>query len=70
VEVTISPEELEGLDEAAIRALYEERVAQVKAANAREDFSDMVAEDAAARKRKMTARADARAAKKQKDFKF
>jgi len=70
VEVTISPEELEGLDEAAIRALYEERMAQVKAANAREDFSDMVAEDAAARKRKIAARADARATKKQKDFKF
>jgi splicing factor 3B subunit 2 len=70
VEVTLAPEELEGLDEAAIAALYEERVAAARAANAREDFSDMVAAHNAAAKRKAAARADTRAAKKQKDFKF
>jgi len=73
VEVTLSPEELEGLDNDGIRALYEAKMAAAQAAARaeREDFSDMVAGHAAAQKRKAAARADARAAKKQKDsFKF
>lgn len=73
VEVTLSPEELEGLDNEGIRALYESKLAAARAAEApdREDFSDMVAGHAAAQKRKIAAKADARAAKKQKEsFKF
>lgn len=73
VEVTLSPEELEGLDNEGIRALYEAKVAAAQAAAKaeREDFSDMVARHAAAQKRKIQERADTRAAKKQKDsFKF
>lgn len=69
VEVTISPEELEGLDEAAVRQLYEERMQEMKAANRREDFSDMVAAKAAQQKRKLAQKNDTKA-KKQKDFKF
>jgi splicing factor 3B subunit 2 len=73
VEVTLSPEELEGLDNEGIRALYEAKLAAAQAAAEpdREDFSDMVAGHAAAQKRKIAAKADARAAKKQKEsFKF
>jgi splicing factor 3B subunit 2 len=73
VEVTLTPEELEGLDNEGIRALYEAKMAAAQAAARvdKEDFSDMVAGHAAAQKRKMAARADTRAAKKQKDsFKF
>ena len=36
VEVAITPEELEGLDEASIQALYNQRVAEERARNARE----------------------------------
>jgi len=36
VEVAIEPEELEGLDEASIQALYNQRVAEERARNARE----------------------------------
>ena len=36
VEVAITPEELEGLDEASIQALYNQRVAEERAKNARE----------------------------------
>lgn len=73
VEVTLTPEELEGLDNEGIRALYEAKVAAAQAAAKaeREDFSDLVAGHAAAQKRKAAARADSRAAKKQKEtFKF
>lgn len=73
VEVTLSPEELEGLDNEGIRALYEAKMAaaQQAAKAEREDFSDMVARHAAAQKRKIAERAETRAAKKQKDnFKF
>lgn len=71
--MTLTPEELEGLDNEGIRALYEAKMAAAQAAARadREDFSDMVAGHAAAQKRKAAARADSRAAKKQKDtFKF
>lgn len=117
VEVTLLPEELEGLDEAAVKALYEEKAAELRvgydsgsraccsvaeeplafaekdsravttmlrppqnalslntqAASKREDFSDLVAAQAANQKRKIAAKADAKAAKKSKgssDFKF
>jgi hypothetical protein len=46
VEVSIDPEELEGLDDAAVRQLYEARLEAQRAANKREDFSDMVASKA------------------------
>ena len=36
VDVAITPEELEGLDEASIQALYNQRVAEERAKNARE----------------------------------
>lgn len=68
------PEELEGLDDAAVRALYEERAAELRAAQRKEDFSDLVAAQAAAQKRKIQQKADAKAAKKAKggggEFKF
>jgi splicing factor 3B subunit 2 len=117
VEVTLLPEELEGLDEAAVKALYEEKAAEMRvrgcqgvrgggvgkeggarvgaapysisdppyrsptnrlppppqAAAKGEDFSDLVAAQAAVQKRKIQQRADAKAAKKSKgntDFKF
>eukprot|EP00882_Tetradesmus_deserticola_P017079 GHRQ01018275.1.p2 GENE.GHRQ01018275.1~~GHRQ01018275.1.p2 ORF type:complete len:150 (+),score=31.29 GHRQ01018275.1:863-1312(+) len=73
VEVTLSPEELEGLDNEGIRALYDAKMAaaQQAAKAEREDFSDMVARHAASQKRKIAERAETRAAKKQKDsFKF
>ena len=74
VEITISPDELEGLDPAAVRALYEAKLAEAGGGGAvgREDFSDLVAGHAAAQKKKIAQRAEARAAKKSKDkdFKF
>lgn len=70
VEVTLTPEELEGLDEAGIKALYDEKVAEVRSANRHEDLSDMVAKNAAAQKRKLAAKSDDKASKKAKDFKF
>ncbi|EFJ51039.1 hypothetical protein VOLCADRAFT_57823, partial [Volvox carteri f. nagariensis] len=73
VEVTISPEELEGLDEAQVKALYDAKVAELRAANRREDFSDLVAAKAAQQKRKQQAAQDSKAAKKAKGsdtFKF
>ncbi len=36
VEVAIDPAELEGLDDAGVRALYEERLAQQRTASSRE----------------------------------
>ncbi|KXZ47434.1 hypothetical protein GPECTOR_35g872 [Gonium pectorale] len=73
VEVTISPEELEGLDEAGVKALYDAKVAELRSAHRREDFSDMVAAKAAAQKRKQQAQQDGKTAKKSKGgdtFKF
>ncbi|GLI58730.1 hypothetical protein VaNZ11_000484 [Volvox africanus] len=73
VEVTISPEELEGLDEAQVKALYDAKLAELRAANRREDFSDMVAAKAAQQKRKQQAAQDSKTAKKAKGgdtFKF
>lgn len=61
VEVTISPEELETLDDAALQQLYETRARQ---ASGREDLSDMVAQQAQKRKGKPLEKA------KDKKFKF
>lgn len=69
VEVTISPEELEGLDEDALKQLYNERMQEMRSANKREDFSDMVAAKAMQQKRKLAAKQDSKS-KKAKDFKF
>ncbi|KAI7836288.1 hypothetical protein COHA_009837 [Chlorella ohadii] len=66
VDVSIDPTELEGLDDAALRELYEMRVAEQRAAAGREDFSDMVAAKAAAQKRKAAEKAGG----KDKKFKF
>ncbi|KAK9817729.1 hypothetical protein WJX72_001305 [[Myrmecia] bisecta] len=70
VEVAIDPKELEGLDDAAIKALHESRLAEQRATSAREDFSDLVAQKAAQQKRKAAERKEAGKAKKQKEFKF
>jgi len=70
VDVAITPEEIEGLNEAELKALYESKLAEARAANRREDFSDMVAAKAAQQKRKMAQKADEKASKKSKDFKF
>lgn len=71
VEVALTPEEIEGLDEAGIKQLYDAKVAEARAANKREDFSDMVAAKAAQQKRKLQQKADAnKKAKTGKDFKF
>lgn len=60
-------QELEGLDDAALRDLYEARVAEARQQGGREDFSDLVAARAAAQKRKAAEKA---AAKDTKKFKF
>lgn len=70
IEVNLTPEEVEGLDEAQLKALYEEKVAEAKAQSRREDFSDLVAAKAAQQKRKIAQKAEDKAAKKAKDFKF
>ncbi|KAL4431297.1 hypothetical protein ABPG75_006553 [Micractinium tetrahymenae] len=66
VDVSIDPAELEGLDDAALRDLYEMRVAEQRAAAGREDFSDLVAAKAAQQKRK----AAEKSSKEAKKFKF
>lgn len=73
MEIALTPEELEGLDDEGIRGLYEEKLAAARAAKAsgREDFSDMVAGKAAQQKRKLAQQKEAQAAKRAKsDFKF
>ncbi|PNH11686.1 Splicing factor 3B subunit 2 [Tetrabaena socialis] len=57
---------------AGVKALYDARVAELRSANRREDFSDMVASKAASQKRKQQASQDAKTAKKSKgdNFKF
>eukprot|EP00873_Tetraselmis_striata_P035015 jgi/Tetstr1/455279/TSEL_042115.t1 len=70
VEVTLTPEEIEGLDDDAVKKLYAQRVEELKAANKGEDFSDMVAAKAVQQKRKAAAKEQEKAAKKQKEFKF
>ncbi|KAK2076727.1 hypothetical protein QBZ16_005487 [Prototheca wickerhamii] len=67
LDVALDPSELEGLDDAALRDLYEARVAEARQQGGREDFSDLVAARAAAQKRKAAEKA---AAKDTKKFKF
>jgi splicing factor 3B subunit 2 len=70
VDITLRPEELEGLDDVALAAKYEEASHEATLATqaGREDFSDLVAEMEKKRKRKAQEK-DGKA-KKQKDFKF
>jgi hypothetical protein len=69
VDVAVDPDQLERLGDKGLEQLYHD----ASGTRAREDHSDMVAANAAARKRKMQekANAQAQAAKKSKDtFKF
>lgn len=66
VDVAIDPGDLEALDDASLKDLYESRVAEKRAAAGREDFSDLVAAKAASQKRKATEKASG----KEKKFKF
>eukprot|EP00898_Chlorokybus_atmophyticus_P007830 jgi/Chlat1/8048/Chrsp73S07515 len=70
VDVTLRPEELEGLDDVALAAKYEEASKAEKDKHHREDFSDMVAEEARKRKRKQEQKDSKKDSKKAKDFKF
>ena len=65
VDVTIQPEELEVMDD-VLAAKYEEAREEEKLRNQKEDFSDMVAENASKRKRKQ----EKDGKSKKKDFKF
>uniref|UniRef100_A0A0D9VMY4 PSP proline-rich domain-containing protein n=1 Tax=Leersia perrieri TaxID=77586 RepID=A0A0D9VMY4_9ORYZ len=65
VDVTIQPEELEVMDD-VLAAKYEEAREEEKLRNQKEDFSDMVAENANKRKRKQ----EKDGKSKKKDFKF
>lgn len=67
VDVAVDPEQLEKLGDKGLEQLYHEASGQ----QPREDHSDMVAANAAARKRKLQERQAAQAAKKSKEsFKF
>ena len=39
VEVTLTPEEIEGLDDDAIKKLYAQKLEEIKSSNRHEDFS-------------------------------
>ncbi|CAN6192333.1 unnamed protein product, partial [Urochloa humidicola] len=65
VDVTIQPEELEVMDD-VLAAKYEEAREEEKLRNQKEDFSDMVAENAHKRKRKQ----EKDSKSKKKEFKF
>ncbi|CAL4966231.1 unnamed protein product [Urochloa decumbens] len=65
VDVTIQPEELEVMDD-VLAAKYEEAREEEKLRNQKEDFSDMVAENAHKRKRKQ----EKEGKSKKKEFKF
>lgn len=59
--------------QAQVKELYDARVAELRSANRREDFSDMVAAKAAQQKRKLAQQQEAKNAKKAKGgdtFKF
>ncbi|GBG79699.1 hypothetical protein CBR_g29963 [Chara braunii] len=68
IDITLRPEELEGLDDSALAAKYEQAREEEKLRRQREDFSDMVAENEKKRKRKAQEK-DAKG-KKHKEFKF
>lgn len=67
-EVSINPADLEALDDESLKDLYNEKVKERRAAAGREDFSDMVAANAAVQKRKATEKAGT--GSKEKKFKF
>ena len=69
VEITLRPDELEGLDEDALKKKYEQYQAAEAEASKKEDFSDMVGELANKQKRKAKAKENEQK-KKYKDFKF
>jgi len=68
VEITLDPSELE-LEPAAMAAKYDDTIKEREAAN-REDLSDMVAEHAAAKKKRKKPTDSGKSAKKYKEFKF
>ena len=71
IEVALNPEELEeGLDEDTVRRKYEQQMEMEKESQAKEDFSDMVAEHAQRQAKKRKKMEDAKSGKKYKDFKF
>eukprot|EP00899_Mesostigma_viride_P020710 jgi/Mesvir1/28640/Mv15065-RA.1 len=74
VDITLRPEELEGLDDTQLASKYKAARTAEMAAQQQEksalDFSDMVAEDAAKRKRKAMQKDKDAKSKKLKDFKF
>ena len=67
VQVALDADELEGLDEDAIKLKYQEGVERNQ--QSKEDMSDLIAQEARKRKRKQD-QASQRAAKQSKDFKF
>lgn len=69
IDITLRPEELEGLDEDAIKKKYEQFQEAEREANQKEDFSEMVNEVASKQKRKAQAK-EKEQKKKYKDFKF
>jgi len=66
VEVAIDPSDLDALDDAALKEVYEMKVAEARAAAGKEDFSDLVAAKSAAQKRKAADKPGG----KDKKFKF
>lgn len=68
VEVTLNPEELEGLDEAAIKKLYEQKLTEARERSNKEDFSDLVAAKAVSQQKKKTVPKEI--GKKKDTFKF
>ena len=70
VDIALNPEELEGLDEAQLKAKYAQASNAMKQSNKGEDYSDLIEENE--KKRKIQADAREKAAKKARgdDFKF
>ena len=67
LDVSIDPADLESLDDAALKDLYEMRVAEQRAAAGKEDFSDLVAAKSVAQgKRKAGDKGGGKDAKKYK----
>ncbi len=71
--LVLLPSRFPSLPQAQVKALYDAKLSELRSANRREDFSDMVAAKAAQQKRKMAAQQEAKGAKKAKGgdtFKF
>ena len=69
MDIALDPSEIEGMDEATVRAHYEKKMQEKKAGGSgdREDLSGMVAEHIAKKRRRPDDKKDSSAAKK---FKF